>query len=130
MSRLTPDRCGRKPGCRPPRLVVGAVLLSFSCVALAADDPYLELLNEEATKVEPESTDTRRDSDRETPLGGGRESPSRKRFEALLRQQHVGTYSFYRKLPERSREEVFLDHSNGASMDTLREKIVDRYLHP
>jgi hypothetical protein len=55
---------------------------------------------------------------------------SRVAFENLLREQHVGTYSFYRRLPERSREEVFLDFSRGASMESLRGKIVDRYLHP
>jgi hypothetical protein len=56
--------------------------------------------------------------------------PSRKSFEALLRQQHVGTYSFYRRLPERSREEIFVDFGSGASMESLRDKVVDRYLHP
>jgi hypothetical protein len=110
---------------------VGVVAL-WSCfsVASAADDPYLELLNEEATKVEPEATDTGKDSDERVLPDSGSKLTSRERFEALLEQQHAGTYSFYRKLPERSREEVFLDYSNGASMEALREKIVDRYLHP
>lgn len=52
------------------------------------------------------------------------------RFETLLRQEHVGTYSFYRKLPGRGREEVFVDYRNGASMEALREKVVNRYLNP
>jgi len=131
MSSLTPYRCGRTPVCRSARLLVGVVAL-WSCfsVASAADDPYLELLNEEATKVEPEATDTGKDSDERVLPDSGSKLTSRERFEALLEQQHAGTYSFYRKLPERSREEVFLDYSNGASMEALREKIVDRYLHP
>ena len=103
-------------------------------VSHAADDAYLQLLDEEVTKVEAVSTDT---------VGGwccpasqgrcegqAQVAPSRERFETQLRQQHVGTYSFYRRLPERSREEIFVDYANGASMEALREKIVDRYLHP
>jgi hypothetical protein len=110
--------------------LAGALLWSSLAVVQAATDPYLELLDEEATKVERRSTDTGTDADSAARVDDPRPGPSRERFEALLEQQHVGTYSFYRKLPERSREEVFLDYSSGASMDALREKIVDRYLHP
>jgi hypothetical protein len=42
----------------------------------------------------------------------------------------VGTYTFYRRLPERSRAEIFVDYGEGASMQVLRDKVVDRYLHP
>lgn len=135
MSGLTLNSRGRTPRRRRlPR--VGFTVLAFVCpvVAAAVEDPYLELLDKEVTKVDSVSTDTTEDtgggpsgvrSD-----GGSRPVPSREQFESLLRRDHVGTYSFYRRLPERSREEIFVDYGNGASMEALRGKIVDRYLHP
>ncbi len=107
----------------------------FCALAVApclAADPYLDMLEQEATKVERPSSDT---SDNGNVVTDARADPrpaalpSRERFEALLRRQHVGTYSFYSKLPESRREEIFLDYGNGASMEALREKIIDRYLH-
>jgi len=111
-------------------ILIGALPASTQ----AADDTYLELLDQEVTKVEPGVTDTTGDD-----LGGnqrdGREAvaqraPSRAHFESLMSRQQMGTYSFYSRLPERSREEIFLDYSSGASMEALREKVIDRYLHP
>lgn len=109
--------------------------MALTCLstAVAADDAYLQLLDAEATKVEPEATDTEKSD-----VTGGTEAParelsalaSREQFETLLRQENVGTYSFYRKLPERSREEIFVDYRNGASMEALRGKVVNRYLNP
>ena len=99
----------------------------------AADDAYLDLLDQEVTKVEPGLTDTGEggaDASEDAGRQAATPAPSRSHFEALLQKQHVGTYSFYRRLPERIREEVFLDYSAGASMEALREKIIDRYLHP
>lgn len=130
MPNLTPKRCGRKPA-RRCACLAAALLLSCSAAhpGRAAADAYLGLNDEEATKVGAGSTDTGMNAG-----GAGadvrRPRPSRERFEELLSERHVGTYSFYRKLPERSREEVFLDYSDGATMDALRETIVDRYLHP
>lgn len=135
MIHLTTSRRGRTPPSRCLRHVVGAALLVLVLpVSHAADDPYLQLLDEEVTKVEGDSTDTLEDDAARSARAGGKGRaqavPSRKHFEALLRQQHVGTYSFYRRLPERSREEIFVDYGDGASMEALREKVVDRYLHP
>ena len=117
------------------RRVACAALLLMSIQAVpAADDPYLQLLDQEVSKVEVDATDNVNDA--ATIEGSAHESAgtaslaSRSHFEAVLQEQHVGTYSFYRKLPERSREEIFLDYSGGASMDVLRKKIVDRFLHP
>jgi len=136
MIHFISTRCGRKPLCGCFSHIVGAVLIvSMTSPALhAADDPYLQLLDEEVTKVEAVPTDTVGDDAARSAeagvTGGAQAVPSRERFEAQLRQQHVGTYSFYRRLPERSREEIFVDYANGASMEALREKVVDRYLHP
>ena len=108
------------------------------CLCLAplcgADDSYLELIDEEVSKVEGVSVDKPGDegetSRAAAPTPAAQSVPLREDFEAMLRREHVGTFSFYRRLPERSREEIFVDYSNGASMEALRSKIIDRYLHP
>jgi len=129
-------RFGRAPLSRCFCPVVGAVLIALPLsVSHAVDDPYLQMLDEEVTKVEGGSTDTGKEGATARPartrgVQDAQAVTSRKSFEAMLRQQHVGTYSFYRRLPERSREEVFVDYGNGASMESLRDKVVDRYLHP
>ena len=112
-----------------------ASLLVLGPVCQAETDPYLQLLAEEVTKVEESPIETVRVQEDAAPPArlvaqSARPVPSRKRFEELLREQHVGTYSFYSRLPERSRAEIFVDYGNGASMEALREKVVDRYLHP
>lgn len=136
MTHFTSMRCGGTPLSRCFGRIVGAALLVgvTAPVSHAADEAYLQLLDEEVTKVEAVSTDKEEDDAGRTAESGAMKraqtAPSRERFEALLRKQHVGTYSFYRRLPERSREEIFIDYANGAPMETVREKVVDRYLHP
>lgn len=135
MNHSTLGRSCRKALAGFKRPMSGAVMIAVTVsVSHAADDAYLEQLDEEVTKVEAVPTDTGRDgAARPAKTAGGagtREVASREQFEASLRDQHVGTYSFYRRLPERSREEVFLDYSRGASMESLREKVIERFLHP
>ena len=116
----------------------GMYPVAVLCLCLAppcgADDRYLELIDEEVSKVDSVSVDKAVDEGQTPPAeakaSGTQSVPLRKDFEALLRREHVGTFSFYRRLPERSREEIFVDYSNGASMEALRGKIIDRYLHP
>ncbi len=135
MNHSTFTRRGGTPIGSSSRHLVSAVVIALTSTGLqAADDAYLQLLDEEVTKVEAVPTDTGGDdAARPADMAGDADAqavPSRQSFEALLREQHVGTYSFYRKLPERSREEVFIDYRNGASMEALRQKIIDRFLHP
>ena len=115
-------------------IVCGATLFAVLLPqAHAADDAYLQLLDQEVIKVEEHATDTGIDdtaSSRPTSRDQAPKPVSREGFETLLKQPRVGTYSFFRRLPERSREEIFLDYSDGASLEALRGKIVDRYLHP
>ncbi|MCB1726036.1 MAG: hypothetical protein KDI22_01260 [Gammaproteobacteria bacterium] len=125
----------RWPGPAAMHRVGVAVLLLVTLRATpAADDPYLQLLDQEVSKVEASVTDKGNNAaTAQVPAGnsaGTASLVSRKHFEDVLQEQHVGTYSFYRKLPERSREEIFLDYSGGASMEALRKKIIDRFLHP
>jgi len=123
--QMPPARCLR-------RASLAVALVASGQVCQAETDPYLRLLAEEVTKVEESPTETVTVQEDAAGLvaQSARPVPSRKRFEGLLREQHVGTYSFYSRLPERSREEIFVDYANGASMEALREKVVDRYLHP
>lgn len=117
----------------------GRFLAALLCCALcpglyATDDAYLKALDAEVSKVGGALTDTGGDAAPGASPGStqkdARPESSRERFEALLRERHIGTYSFYRRLPERSREEIFLDYAGGDAMDVLRDKIVDRFLHP
>ena len=133
MSRSTSKSRGRKPQSLTLPCAICMVMVICCTAVVAAADPDLELLDKEVAKVESSPTDITRENGK--PSGGvtaepSSTAPSREQFELLLRRHHVGTYSFYRRLPERSREEVFLDHSAGASMEALRSKIIDRYLHP
>lgn len=134
MSDLASLKRGRKSASRLLSRFFGAALLSLIFpISYSADDPYLQLLDEEVTKVGGVPTDTEGEgAGAPAPAGmaGTGIAPSREFFEAQLRQQHVGTYSFYRRLPERGREEIFLDYSNGTSVEALRKKIIDRFLHP
>lgn len=115
-------------------VVVVLVLATLSPLGRAADDPYLKMFDKEVTKVEAAATD-KQASRAGMQIGSTRgeaaeTASSREHFERMLRQKHVGTYSFYRRLPPRSREQVFLDYRNGAPMEVLRGKIIDRFLHP
>ncbi len=121
-------------------LVVG--MLGWSAFAWSADD-YLSELEAEAGKVDAELTESERATDLETVEQSAEEQDSqqvlqllekqdlaaqRARFEALLKKHYFGTYGFYRKLPERSRQEVFEEYRRGVSMDKIRKKIVSRLL--
>lgn len=124
--------CKSKTECL--RILCSATLFAILLPQVhAADDAYLQLLDREVIKVEGPATDTGLDDAASSGPTSRDQAPqpvSRERFETLLKQTRVGTYSFYRRLPERSREEIFLDYSDGASLEALRGKIVDRYLHP
>jgi len=85
-------------------------------VCQAETDPYQQLLAEEVIKVEesPTATVTVQEGATRLVAQSARPAPSRKRFEELLWEQHVGTCSFSSRLTERSREEIFVDYGNGA----------------
>ena len=104
----------------PCRASVAALLVFLRQVCQADTDPYLQLLAEEVTKVEESPTEAVTVQEDGTRLVAQSAQPalSRKRFEELLREQHVGTYGFSSRLTERSREEIFVDYGNGASIAT------------
>lgn len=102
--------------------IVGCLLLPLT-VVVAEDDAYLKRIQSEAFKVDAagdvlqaEETDTDATND----IGV---------FENELEEHYRGSYLFYKKLPNRSRREVYLEYQKGASIDDIRKKIMSRYLH-
>ncbi|MEW8395104.1 MAG: hypothetical protein AB2707_02980 [Candidatus Thiodiazotropha sp.] len=57
------------------------------------------------------------------------DGPSLQAFEEDLKARYMGSFTFYKKLPRRSREEVFEEYKGGASIDEIRKKIMDRFLN-
>ena len=115
-------------------LFAGISLLGWSLPALSADD-YLSELDAEVKKVEARTIDGETGRDVvEAPAEAAPVEPtantgvSRADFERQLREHYLGTFGFYKKLPERSREEVFEEYRRGADMGQLRKKIIDRLL--
>jgi len=51
-------------------------------------------------------------------------------FESLLEEGYVGTFDFYRRLSEPKRKEVFAAYRGGASLDEVREKVIDLSFSP
>ena len=114
-------------------------ILGFSTIASSADD-YLSELEVEAGKVDAERIDPGRATDpgaAKQSAEGEQASQSQEKldlaaqranFGSLLKKHYFGTYGFYRKLPERSRQEVFGEYRRGVGMDKIRKKIVSRLL--
>lgn len=108
--------------------VAWVVPLSFALNvgALAEEDPYLSAISQEAKKVDAEDQPTLAKPG--SPGAGDEEGLSLKAFEEDLKTRHKGSYTFYQKLPLRSREEIFQEYRDGASIDELRQTIMQRFL--
>ena len=106
-------------------LVVPACLLTFPTAGLS-EKSYLDAIQLEAEKLgQPAATgEDEQESPPEALVG-----EDVKEFERELEAQFRGSYLFYRKLPARSQEEVFLEHKQGASIEEVRKTIMNRYLH-
>lgn len=100
--------------------------LAFNVGVVAEEDPYLSAISQEAKKVEAEGQPTLSESG--SAAGETEEGLSLKAFEEDLKTRHKGSYTFYQKLPLRSREEVFEEYRDGASIDELRQTIMQRFL--
>jgi len=113
-------------------LCLGGLVLS-SAPTLYAD--YLSDLDAEVKKVEARQIDgesgtstIEAPAELSTEDGQRREGVSRDAFEGLLKENYLGTFGFYKKLPERSRQEIYIDYRDGAPMSEVRKKIIDRLL--
>jgi len=100
--------------------------LPISMGAMAAEDPYLSAISLEAKKVDAAAQPTLDSPESEPASDGGLDLQS---FEGDLKARYKGSYTFYVKLPQRSREEIFQEYRDGASIDEIRKKIMDRFLH-
>jgi hypothetical protein len=110
----------------------------MSLPALSADD-YLSELDAEVKKVEARKIDGEAgEVSVQTPAevstaasqkrADGSATASRESFESLLKKNYLGTFGFYKKLPERSRQEIYAEYRDGAPISEVRKKIIDRLL--
>ncbi len=107
------------------KIFVFFALLVLTQISVAEEDPYLSAISIEAEKVESAEITT---SDEAGKIETG-DGPSLQAFEDDLKTRYMGSFTFYKKLPRRSREEVFEEYKAGASIDEIREKIMDRFLN-
>ncbi len=103
------------------------ILIFVNGMATAEDeeDAFLSAIAEEAKKVE-QRADVGGQSE-QAPLAEG--GPTQEEFEANLKSRYLGSFTFYRKLPGRSQEEIYLDYKSGVPIGDIRKKIMDRFLH-
>lgn len=102
--------------------------LSFTGLLFAAgEDDYLKALEAESQKI----TDTKElVDDGEAAEGEDTESDAqRNEFEVYMKAKYRGTYAFYRKLPDRTREEIFNAFVDGASMTDIRHMVIERKMN-
>ena len=112
---------------RIPLLMILAC--AFPINGSAADDDYLKSLEAESTKIRSDPGATAPGADAGSSQGLSLTDAQRAEFEAYLEEKQKGTFAFYRKLPERSREEVFKSFVDGASMDDIRRMVIDRKMN-
>lgn len=95
----------------------------MACVsALAAgEDDYLKQIQSEAAKVEQDPVSA--------PPALDEGEADIAAFEKALEKHYRGSYLFYKKLPRRSREEIFAEYAKGASITDIRKKIMNRFLN-
>lgn len=94
---------------------------------MAEEDPYLSAISSEASKVDSSEQPTLEAPGAKPAMDEG--GIDLQAFEEDLKASYQGSYTFYQKLPRRTREEVFQVYSDGASIDEVRKMIMDRFLH-
>lgn len=111
--------------CRYLNQILLVLFVLLLTVDVQADD-YLDSLEAEVGKVENHSFDDSVEPKAEP--NAEDEVLLRHEFEQHLSQKNKGSYTLYKKLPERSRQEVYEEFTQGASMSQIRRMIVDRIL--
>ena len=104
---------------------------------LSAQDAYLDELAAEVEKIQDpgnlgqQATTTGEDVPEveSAAVGDAQRGASREAFERQLERRYLGSFRFYERLPERSRQEVFEEYRQGADMSEIRKKIISRLLH-
>lgn len=106
------------------RIFKFATLVFSAFVSLAfAEDDFLRLVEEEVRKLGPPQAVDATDA-----VAEPRSESDRSQFESEL-ARHKGTYSFYKKLLESDKAEVFKAYQEGASFSQIRRLIINRSLH-
>ena len=116
------DRC-LGPGNGWGRLGLLGCLLIPLVLSAADDDDYLKQIQSEAFKVEEDAGEAAASTD------DAASAADIETFEQELEGQYRGSYLFYKKLPRRGQEEIFLEYQKGASIGEIRKKIMNRFLH-
>ena len=114
------------------QLLVFVLYLSVSGTVFGADDDYLKALEAESSKLEPGKLDAGQGEQNEV---AGQQMDSdiemsdvRVKFEQILSEKYHGSYTFYSKLPERSRQEIVKDYQQGKPFVQIRKIIIDRFM--
>ena len=100
----------------------GCLMVPLAVVA-ADDDDYLKQIQSEAVKVEDAGGGAPGSAD------AAASEADIEAFEQELESRYRGSYLCYKKLPRPGQEEVFLEYQKGASIDSIRNKIMNRFLH-
>lgn len=117
------------------RIIAGAGLVAImTAQTVYAQDDYMSLLDAEVQKVEARQIDGAAGANDVVSPGSvpiaapvsGDKLP-RDQFDQMLKDEHKGIYTFYKHLPERSRQEVYSEYLSGASTQEIREKTLDRF---
>lgn len=109
---------------KKPLLFAIACGLLQSGPILAAEDDFLSAIEAESEKV-----DARQETDKKKTTGSAEvDEASRDEFEKILAEKYQGSFKFYSKLPERSRQEIVQEYERGTSFVKLRKKIIDRFM--
>lgn len=100
---------------------------------IAADDDYLKAIEAETSKLGVQTDESEKKTDEQAPKGDDnanddRVAEERVAFEAVLKDRYHGSYIFYSKLPERSRQEIVQEYKRGTPFVKIRKKIVDRFM--
>ncbi|MEJ2618718.1 MAG: hypothetical protein P8163_00370 [Candidatus Thiodiazotropha sp.] len=110
---------------RYPTLVLYMIgLLTQS--AAAEEDDYISQISAEAKKIDAGLSTPGQQQNQD---GSTDKSAAQMAFEEDLKSRYMGSYTFYRKLPQRAREEVYEEYQGGASIDEIRQKIMNRFLN-
>lgn len=122
----------------PPQhaILILALFGSLASPVRSAEDAYLNELAAEVEKVREQAVSGLDESTASEgspavgarAVGGTPEGASREAFERQLERRYLGSFRFYEKLPERSRQEVFEEYRQGADMSEIRKKIINRLL--
>lgn len=110
------------------------IFASGLSASLFAADDYLSQIEAESGKVEADQATTgdlvkpSNSADSAAGANNTNNSVGRAEFEQMLDKDYHGSYVFYMKLPQRSKEEIFQEYDKGAPIAVIRKKIIDRFM--